>query len=431
MKILIFAHVPPPHHGQSYMVQLMLNGFGGDQRHARPGTPPSNPFNIACYHVNARVSKKLEDIGDFRLGKFLLLLGYCLQAIWIRFRYGVETFYYVPAPGKKSALYRDWLVMFICRPFFKLVILHWHAAGLAKWLETAVRIRTRSLTYDLMKKVDLSIVLSKYNQADADKLFPQKTRIVSNGIPDPFPQFEQDMLPRRRARSEARARLMAGEKLSMTELQPAGADPQVFKILYLAHCMREKGLFDAISGILIASQKLQKEHSPISLHLTVAGNFVTPEEQAEFESILAQPGAANLIHYAGFISGSEKQRLLRESDLLCFPTFYQNENQPVNLIEAMAFGLPVITTRWRSLAEMFPEQFPGLVSIRSPEQIAVALRHLLTVETGETLRRIFVQHFKLESYLAGLAAAFRSLQPTAAEPATHGGSKLHKTAGAA
>ena len=49
-----------------------------------------------------------------------------------------------PAPGKHSALYRDWLVMLLCRPFFKRLVLHWHAAGLAKWLETAVQIRCRS-----------------------------------------------------------------------------------------------------------------------------------------------------------------------------------------------------------------------------------------------------------------------------------------------
>ena len=30
MKLLVFAHTPPPHHGQSYMVKLMLDGFGGD-----------------------------------------------------------------------------------------------------------------------------------------------------------------------------------------------------------------------------------------------------------------------------------------------------------------------------------------------------------------------------------------------------------------
>src|SRR5207245_4241056 len=141
MNLLVFAHTPPPHHGQSYMVQLMLKGFGGDRR--RPGQAQAgdseaqaaaNSFGIECYHVNARLSKKLEDIGDLRIGKFVLLLGYCLQAVWCRFRYGVRNFYYIPAPGKPSALYRDWMVMLICRRFFKRVILNCHAAGLAKWL---------------------------------------------------------------------------------------------------------------------------------------------------------------------------------------------------------------------------------------------------------------------------------------------------------
>ena len=144
MKLLVFAHTPPPHHGQSYMVQLMLSGFGGDHRRSQPmmldwqSTPSPKEFGLECYHVNARLSQKLEDIGDLRIGKFILLLGYCAQAIWCRFRYGVTNFYYIPAPGKRSALLRDWMVMLICRPFFKRIILHWHAAGLAKWLETSV-----------------------------------------------------------------------------------------------------------------------------------------------------------------------------------------------------------------------------------------------------------------------------------------------------
>src|ERR1043165_6287197 len=128
MKLLIFAHTPPPLHGQSYMVQLMLEGFGGDRRKQRisPQSSSGN-YGIECYHVNVRLSRRLEDIGDLRFGKVLLLVGYCLQAVWCRFRYGVTAMYYIPAPGKTSALFRDWLVMFICRPFFKKVALHWEA----------------------------------------------------------------------------------------------------------------------------------------------------------------------------------------------------------------------------------------------------------------------------------------------------------------
>ena len=77
-----------------------------------------------------------------------------------------------------------------------------------------------------------------------------------------------------------------------------------------------------------------------------------------------------MVQYLGFVSGDQKNQLLREADLFCFPTYYENENQPVNLIEAMAFGLPILTTRWRSLPELFPANYPGLVNVRSPEQIA-------------------------------------------------------------
>lgn len=162
----------------------MLNGFGDDCRKPRDKSSARNGYGIECYHVNARFSKRPEDIREFQGGKPFLILFYCLQAIWCRFRYGVTNFYYVPASGGRVALYCDWLVMFVCRPFFKKIIFHWRAAGLAKWLETSVQIRTRSLTYRLMKNTDLSIVLSEFNRRDAEKLMPLRVAIVAGDIPD-------------------------------------------------------------------------------------------------------------------------------------------------------------------------------------------------------------------------------------------------------
>src|SRR5437870_857871 len=326
MKLLVFAHTPPPHHGQSYMVQLMLEGFGGDRRKTKSpisrenedtafseSVTPNSDFGSECYHVNARLSKHLEDIGDMRVGKFVFLLGYCAQAIWCRFRHGVTNFYYIPAPGKRSALYRDWFVMLLCRRFFKRVILHWHAAGLAKWLETMVQLRSRSLTYHFMKQVDLSIVLSRYNRADAEKLISRQIRVVSNGIPDPCPDFARQVLPLRQARFAARKKLLSGEAVTEDESRAAGGDAQVVKVLYLAHCTREKGLFDTMAGVNLANEHLRKRRSSLSLRLLVTGNFVTEEEKAEFDRLLARPHAAETIQYLGFVFGEQKHRLLREA----------------------------------------------------------------------------------------------------------------------
>jgi len=385
------------------MVQLMLAGFGGDRRQTKDSR--QNLHDLECYHVNARLSQKLEDIGDLRIGKFVLLLGYCAQAIWCRFRYGVRNFYYIPAPGKRSALLRDWMVMMICRPFFRRIILHWHAAGLAKWLETAVQMRSRSLTYHFMKNVDLSIVLSRYNRADAEKLVSREIKVVSNGIPDPCPEFTRQVLPYRQHRSEVRKRL-----LSSTDTSDG---PHVVTVLYLAHCTSDKGLFDTVAGVDRANQQLRKSKAPVSLRLVVTGNFINMEEKAKFDRLLAKAGASETMSYLGFVSGEQKHKLLRDADLFCFPTYYENENQPVNLIEAMAFGLPILTTRWRSIPELFPANYPGLVEVRSPDQIGRALIELLSRETGEGFRDIFLRNFTLERHISGLAEAFHQVRRNA------------------
>lgn len=405
MKLLVFAHTPPPHHGQSYMVHLMLEGFGGDRRRQKQ---PFLDAPIECYHVNARLSQDLEDIGDLRIGKFILLLGYCLQAVWCRFRYGVRNLYYIPAPGKPSALYRDWLVMAICRPFFKRIILHWHAAGLAKWLEMVVQMRSREITYRLMKEVDLSIVLSKYNQADAEKIFSQRVRVVSNGIPDPCPNFATELLPTRKARVAARVAINRGTP------PPTGADPEtdprIVRVLYLAHCTHEKGLFDSLAAVKLANAMLCRDNSPFTLRLMIAGTFVTAEEKVRFQRLAAEPGAREYVDYHGFVSGQQKNDLLRRADIFCFPTYYQNENQPVNLIEAMAFGLPILTTRWRSIPELFPADYPGLVAVRAPGEIAQTLISLLTSDVGEQFREMFQRGFTLDEHLASLREAFQSVE---------------------
>ena len=136
----------------------------------------------------------------------------------------MDTFYYVPAPGKPVAFYRDWLVMLLCRPFFKNIILHWHAAGLAKWLETSVQIRTRAVTYRLFKPAGLEhrhvpITMSPTRKNSGRGAFA----VVNNGIPDPCPDFANGgIAPAQGALCRA-GKTAAGETFGPAELQPPGA----------------------------------------------------------------------------------------------------------------------------------------------------------------------------------------------------------------
>ena len=402
MKLLVFAHTPPPHHGQSYMVKLMLDGFGGDCR--RPREKSSNGFGIECYHVNARYSKSLEDVGEFQGAKIFLVLFYCLQALWCRFRHGVKIFYYVPAPGKAVAVYRDWLVMLLCRPFFKKIILHWHAAGLAKWLETSVQIRSRAITYRLFKPVDLSIVLSRYNYADAEKLLSRNIAIVPVGVPGLATDFAETILPQRRARIAARKKILAGD----TDAAVGGAN--IINVLFLAHCTREKGAFDAVAGVALANEALAAAKSPLQFRLTLVGAFASDAEEKELREFIQQRSVGHAVDILGFVSTERKAQALTDADLFCFPTHYLAENQPGNLIEAMAYGLPIITTRWRSIPEMLPENYPGLVDPQSPPQVADALRRMAAEDYTGIFRELFLRRFTLEQHLVGMAAAIRSVE---------------------
>jgi glycosyltransferase involved in cell wall biosynthesis len=404
MKLVVFAHTPPPHHGQSYMVQLMLDGLKG-------------AGGIEFYHVNCRLSEGLDDIGRARGGKFLPLLRYCLEAIWLRLRHGADHFYYIPASGCRLGMLRDWIIMALCRPFFRRIICHWHAAGLGTWLQTEARPWERWVSRRLLFRPDLSIVLSDYGRRDGEAVLSHRVAVVPNGIPDPAPEFDRAILPQRQVRSAERARLLAPTPAR----EDIGAG-HVFSVLYLSLCCREKGLFDAVEGVSLANRQLAERGWPLRVRMRVAGTFWHASEEAEFRQRLQQPdltlalaaGAAPgrpgpAIEYVGFVQGEEKRRLLAGSDGFCFPTWYPSESFGLALVEAMAFGLPLITTRWRSIPELLPPNYPGLIEPQSAAAIAAALLGQLERPCDRVLRDRFLACYTQEKFAANLAAALRSV----------------------
>jgi glycosyltransferase involved in cell wall biosynthesis len=377
MKLLVFAHKPPPHHGQSYMVQLLLDGLKGSA--------------IQLFHVDARLSSGLEDIGRVRFTKLFLLLKYCLQAIALRLRHGIENFYYIPANGSRTPLYRDWLVMALCRPFFRRTIFHWQAAGLGEWLAQSARPWERWVTKRLLGGPNLSIVLGDYNRRDAEALESRNVAVIHNAIADPRPDFEKDILPVRLAQAEKRR----------------SEEAYTFQVLFLGLCCRSKGLFDLLEAVAIANDKLRG--TPVRIKLAVGGTFYSKAERAEFEKRVNQTDLINWVEYKGFVTGDDKRALLRTSDCLCFPTYYEAESFGLVLIEAMAYGLPVVITNWRNLPELVPPDYEHVVEPRSPAQLARALMGLLGEGYDSRLRAHFLEHYTDELFIAKIRTALLNL----------------------
>ena len=375
MKLLVFAHVPPPLHGQSQMVAYLVDGFRGD---------PS--LGIEVVHVDARLSEDLSDVGSARGGKLRLLGGHCLAAWRAWARGGIDALYYVPSPPKRTSLYRDWIAMLLLRPFFPRVVYHWHAVGLGAWLREPGRGWERRLSRWLLGGADLAVVLSSFNEADAMEFRPARVERVANGVPDPCPDFAAGLAGHRRSRLEARR---AGE---------------VTRVLFLAHCTRDKGVFDALETVALANHAA----GTARFRLRVAGSFVTAEEERDFHARVGRPDLRDAVEYVGFVAGEAKARELRGADVFLFPSYFANEGQPLNLIEAMAHGLPVVTTRWRGIPEMVPDHYAGLVEPRDPAA-AAALSTVATTEDGLRFRARYEQRYALRAHLEALAGALRSV----------------------
>jgi glycosyltransferase involved in cell wall biosynthesis len=302
------------------------------------------------------------------------------------------------------------MVMALCRPFFPQIIYHWHAAGLGEWLQTQAKGWERWLSRRLLARPALSIVISDYNRRDGEQLASQRIEVVPNGIPDPCPRFEEEVLPVRCARAVRRRGVAAGGSARAGDTGAPTRSPAVFQVLFLALCLREKGLFDSLEAVALANRQLAGV--PVRVTLKVAGSFWHDSERAEFDRRIRQPDLSApepAVEYLGFVSGEAKARLLCESDCLCFPTYYVAESFGLVLAEAMAFGLPIVTTRWRMIPEILPVGYPGLVDPRSPEQVASRFLQLIAEDHDPSLRSHFLRHFTEERFARGFLAALRTL----------------------
>ncbi|MEM6599819.1 MAG: glycosyltransferase [Verrucomicrobiota bacterium] len=414
MKLVVFAHTPPPHHGQSYMVQMMLTGFVADHQKQN---------SVQCYHVNCRLSDDIASVGNYRPRKIFKLLLYCIKAVWFRFRYKVETLYYVPAPAKKSAIFRDWIVMMLVRPWFKKTIFHWHALGLGHWTEQKIEYPMKHNSFDLkppqifgkldflariftarlMAEADLSIVLTQYNRNDAELLKPKKTCVICNGIPDPCPEFETTILHERQQRLQQRKQALYINPIKTPEVV-------YFRCLFLAHCTELKGLFDALEAVATANKRLADKKLTMRISLSVAGEFISIQERKRFDKVALAINKQHLavrdqklVKYYGFVSGIEKDALLRKNDCLIFPTRYPNEAQPVTMIEAMAYGMPVVASNWRGIGETLPHEAATSLDFSS------SLLDTALLEVFSQLRYSYKENHSVDSHIKLLQKAIHAL----------------------
>jgi glycosyltransferase involved in cell wall biosynthesis len=358
MKLLVLAQTPPPVHGQSTMVETLVTGLPGR--------------GIAVRQVNLRLSRDSGDIGRWRTGKVLRAMQAGLAARRLARQESCDALYYVPAPAKRAALWRDLAVLRLARPACPRLVLHWHAVGLGAWLESQGTGWERRQARRQLGGAGLSLVLAESLRQDAAVLEPDRIQVVPNGIADPA------------AASPPRAR-----------------PPGRHRILFLGACIAEKGVLVLLEAVARLRQ------AGLDAEVVVAGTPPTPDDARRLTEAAQPLGPA--VQLAGFVSGPEKDALFRSCDVFCLPTFYPHEAQPLVLLEALAHDLPIVATRWRGIPELLPPGNP-LVVPRDVTALQAGLSAAFSSPPPSgTNRAHFLAHFTRDRHLAALAAALRSV----------------------
>ncbi len=108
-------------------------------------------------------------------------------------------------------------------------------------------------------------------------------------------------------------------------------------------------------------------------------------EVREVEDRARALGIKDHIHVMGWVSDEAKERLLREAAVYVLPSY--NEGLPMSVLEAMAVGLPVVSTAIAGIPDAVTDGVEGrLVTPGDVDALAGALFELLGC--AETRRRM-------------------------------------------
>jgi glycosyltransferase involved in cell wall biosynthesis len=191
-------------------------------------------------------------------------------------------------------------------------------------------------------------------------------------------------------------------------------DTKPFKILFLSNLIESKGYFD----VLQAAKILRNNHEISDFEFHFAGQFIknvddktvssVEDAQLRFELFIKDNNLSSVIKYHGVVSGNDKEKLLEQANIFVLPTNYNNEGQPVSIIEAIAHGLPIITTDYRAINDLVSDGKNGFfVEYGNAEQIAHKIALLikdaaLYSSMSQSSLDYFNEKFTMKKHLARL-----------------------------
>ncbi|MCI8946340.1 MAG: glycosyltransferase family 4 protein [Lachnospiraceae bacterium] len=146
-------------------------------------------------------------------------------------------------------------------------------------------------------------------------------------------------------------------------------------ILFLGKLGQRKGTYDLIEILPDICRKYP------DVHIYFCGDG----EQEQAKALCREKGILEYVTFSGWVRGSEKEKLLRECSIYALPTYH--EGMPMSVLEAMSYGLAVVSTYVGGIPHIIHDGENGLLlEAGDREQLKEKLYQVLANETiRETL----------------------------------------------
>lgn len=176
----------------------------------------------------------------------------------------------------------------------------------------------------------------------------------------------------------------------MSEFSPNDEPEAPLRILCIGRMVPVKRFDLAIRAISL----LRREFP--SVHLTIAG---AGPLRADLQSLVKTLDLETSISLPGYVP--DTYELFRESDIFALPS--ETEGSPITLIEAMAYGKPIVASAVGAIPEMLNGNAGSqLIAPGNLEQLIDALRRFMSDpayrrESGRLARKRFEKYFSAET----------------------------------
>ena len=242
----------------------------------------------------------------------------------------------------KGSFSRKYLIYKLADAFGKKVILHLHGSEFRQYYEGSEPARKQRIR-ELFEGSERVIVLGEYWCEFIHSIAPETSvEVIQNAVPIP----EDEVI----------------------------WNHQAVQLLYMGVLIPRKGvkyLIDAM-GILDGRGLIGLRN----IKLVIGG---TGDEMDLLKEQCRELQLEHCIDFAGWVDGEAKEKLLRSSQCLILPSY--NEGLPVAILEALSYGVPVVSTDVGSIREAVIEGSTGhLVQKHAPEEIADAVADIISNE---------------------------------------------------